>query len=218
MCIDAFIRLHPKLRRGVELTKDDVAKATRNYHTKIEWLDKYVEEKHLSLEFSFEEIVWYHSLRNELYHSGNGMVPEMHVLESVRSAALGVFFTLFGADLSLLLGGDAAKREVRSDRSLVPADKDTMELLRLFIEFERALQEALVKSRRNIGVRNVMDMWKRYSAFAQTPPKWNAVVRKASDLRNLIVHGHDEKVSSDEVVETYLQLMEITDALKSSKK
>lgn len=68
---------YPSFLRGLEFASEEVAKATRDYHTKIEWLDKYAEKKKLRLDFSIEEIVWYHSLRNELYHSGDGMVPEM---------------------------------------------------------------------------------------------------------------------------------------------
>jgi hypothetical protein len=220
VCIDVFIKLHPKLRRGVELKNEDVAKATRNYHTKIEWLDKYAEEKQFKLDFSIEEIVWYHSLRNELYHSGNGMVPEMEVLESARSAALGVFLTLFGADVSPLLGGEMPKRAARSERALFPAQNDEMELLRLFIDFERALQQALavVAPQKSARTTSVRQMWDEYSALAKTPSAWNAVVQKASTIRNQIAHGHAENISSDEVIEVCIQLMEVTEALRNSKR
>lgn len=79
VCIDVF-KLHPKLRKGVQTkTEDaekDAEKALRNYHSKIEFLDEFVASQSTAPDVPIEVIVWYHSLRNELYRSGKGMVPE----------------------------------------------------------------------------------------------------------------------------------------------
>jgi hypothetical protein len=215
VCIDVFIKLHPKLRRGEEIKNEDIAKATKNYHTKIEWLDNYAENNQLKLEFSIEEIVWYHSLRNELYHSGNGMVPETYVLESIRSAALGVFSTLFRCDPAPLLGHEP-KPASRSSRFMFAAQNDEMELLRVFIDFERSLEQALPVVVPNAVARsgNVRQMWREYAAKANVPPEWNNVIMRATDLRNQIAHGRSENLSSEEVTEVAIQLMEVTEALK----
>lgn len=101
VCIDTFTTLHPKLRNGLELSRDETEKARRSYHSKVEFLDKYIKENHLAL--PTKDILWYHQLRNELYHSGNGLVPERHVIEGSRAAALVVFKVLFDVDVSLLL-------------------------------------------------------------------------------------------------------------------
>jgi hypothetical protein len=169
------------------------------------------------LGFSIEEIVWYHSLRNELYHSGNGMVPEAYVLESARIAALGVFQTLFEADVAPLLDGDMARTPKHTERALFPAQNDEMELLRLFIDFERALQRALASQLgADEGARPVpvLQMWQRYKTFANTPPEWDDVVNQASSIRNHIAHGKADKLSDEEVVDSYLSLIEIIDSLQ----
>lgn len=220
VCIDVFIKLHPKLRGGLELRNEDVEKATRNYHTKIEWLDKYVEANDLEIQFSIEEIVWYHTLRNELYHSGNGMVPEMHVLEGVRTAALAVFSTLFRIDISPMLGSDLPKRNKPTEKILFAAQNDEMEFLRLFIEFERALELTLksISPKPDARPRAARQMWEEYKSLSKTPPEWDKVVQKVMPMRNLIAHGQSDKVKSDEVVEAYLQLKEVTEAIKASVK
>jgi hypothetical protein len=220
VCIDVFIKLHPKLRGGVELRQDEVEKAIRNYHTKIEWLDKYVEANNLEIEFSIEEIVWYHSLRNELYHSGNGMVPEMHVLEGARSAALAVFNTLFKADINSILGVESPKLTKPSERILFAAQNDEMELLRLFIEFERALETSLktISHQSELRPRSVKQMWDEYKSLVKTPPEWDLAVQEVLPIRNNIAHGKSDKVNSDDVVKAYLQLMEVTEALTASVK
>ncbi len=220
VCIDVFIKLHPKLRGGVELRNEDVEKATRNYHTKIEWLDKYVEVNNLEIRFSIEEIVWYHSLRNELYHSGNGMVPEMHVLEGAKTAALAVFSTLFKTDITSMLGDDPSKRNKPAEKVLFAAQNDEMELLRLFIEFERVLEATLkiISPKAESRPRSVRQMWEEYKSLMKTPPEWDSVIQKVMPIRNYIAHGQADKVKSDEVIEAYLQLMEVTEAIKASVK
>jgi len=218
VCIDVFIKLHPRVRGGVELQQGDVEKATRNYHTKIEWLDKYVEANNLQIDFSIEEIVWYHSLRNELYHSGNGMVPEMHVLEGARSATLAVFSTLFKTDIGPMLGRETPKHAGSTGRVLFAAQNDEMELLRLFIEFERALDITLkaISPKSELRPRTAAQMWEEYKSLVKTPPEWDAVVRKVLPIRNYIAHGQSDRVDSDDIVEAYLQLMEVTEAIEAS--
>ena len=208
------------MRGGLELRQEDVEKATRNYHTKIEWLDKYIETNALEIDFSIEEVVWYHSLRNELYHSGNGMVPEMHVLEGSRSAATAVFNTLFKADIASMLGGDAPRRGKPAERVLFVAQNDEMELLRLFIEFERALEMTLrvISPKPATRPRSARQMWEEYKSLVKIPPEWDEVVQKVLPIRNSIAHGQSDKVKPDDIVEAYLQLMEVTDAIKASVK
>lgn len=220
VCIDVFIKLHPKLREGVELRKEDVEKATRNYHTKIEWLDQYLEANQLNADFSIEEIVWYHSLRNELYHSGNGMVPEMHVLEGARAAAFAVFSTLFNVDIALLIGNGDPKQRTPKERVLFVAQNDEMELLRSFIEFERMLEIALrvVSPNSTSRPKTVGQMWMEYKSLTKTPPEWDAVVQKAVPIRNAVAHGRSDNVASDDVLEAALQLMELTETIRESTK
>ena len=220
VCIDVFIKLHPRLRGGIILTKEDVEKATRNYHAKIEWLDNFIEVNELELQFSVEEIVWYHSLRNDLYHSGNGMVPEMHVLQGARNAALNVFKTLFKTDAASILGKELSNKSKTSDNVLFAAQNDEMELLRLFIEFERALETKLTTTVSSSGKppRSISEKWEAYKSFKKTPSDWDTVIRKIILIRNSIAHGMSDKVNKAELVDSYLQLMKIIEAIKASNK
>jgi hypothetical protein len=45
VCIDVFLSLHPKVRGGLELSNDEIEKAKKNYHTKLEFFYKYAREK-----------------------------------------------------------------------------------------------------------------------------------------------------------------------------
>jgi hypothetical protein len=96
------------------------------------------------------------------------------------------------------------------------AQNDEMELLRVFIDFERSLEQALPVVVPNAVARsgNVRQMWREYAAKANVPPEWNNVIMRATDLRNQIAHGRSENLSSEEVTEVAIQLMEVTEALK----
>jgi hypothetical protein len=96
ICIEAFIRLHPKVRGGVEIPRQEQESSLRTFHSKIEFLERYLTDKKKDLGVSYETIVWYHQLRNELYHSGNGVVPAEYVVHGAREAALRVFTAIFG--------------------------------------------------------------------------------------------------------------------------
>ncbi len=220
VCIDVFIKLHPKLRGGIELTKEEVEKATRNYHTKIEFLDKHIESQKLPVAIPIEAIVWYHQLRNELYHSGNGMVPEIHVLEGARNAAIAVFHALFQVDPSTMISEKPIKPSKPNEPILFIAQNDEMEFLRLFIEFERALENSLqsFSSKFDPRRRTVRQMWEEYKTFVNIPKEWDKTIQRIVDIRNRVAHGQIDAFKSDDVVEAYLRLIEITDTIKSSGK
>ena len=91
------------MRNGIQFQTNDVEKARRNYHTEIEWLDEYVEQNELQVTIFIDEVVWHQSLRIELYHSGIGIVPEMHVLDGVRRAAIATINALFSVDAASCL-------------------------------------------------------------------------------------------------------------------
>ena len=95
VCIDLFLSLHPKIRDGFELSKIETEKAKQNYHTKIELFFEYIQTNKIQINLKLEHVLWYHQLRNNLYHSGHGMVPEKHILIGAKAAACEVFFTLF---------------------------------------------------------------------------------------------------------------------------
>jgi hypothetical protein len=213
VCIDVFMKLHPKLRDGVELTKEEVEKASRNYHTKIEFLDRYTASQRLSFEIPIETIVWYHQLRNELYHSGNGMVPEIHVLEGARSAAITVFNALFKTDISSMLGEKPIKLS-QTVKEVPFSQNDEMEFLRLFIELERTVEHTLQRSTpgRKYPRLSFLEMWENYRNLVKTPKEWDSMVNNIAQIRNQIAHG--TPVDNDRVSEAYFDLWKILEDIK----
>src|SRR5262249_40525302 len=100
------------------------------------------------------------------------------------------------------------------------AQNDEMELLRLYIEFERALESTLNLLTNSPSQRpgSVRQMWEQFKQVVKPPDKWDAVVRKVVPIRNEIAHGRSDRLNSEEVIEAYLELIDLTDWMKSCVK
>ena len=137
--INSFISLPSKLRGGIEIQRSEIERATSNYHTKIEFLDRYIKLKRIDLFLPVKDIIWYHQLRNELYHSGNGMVPEKFVLEGIRAASILVFKALYDIDVSILYDNRSPQELIKT---VIEAPKQASEIL------ETIEKNGLILSRR----------------------------------------------------------------------
>lgn len=213
--IDVFVRLHPKLRGGLEIPRAEVETAQRNYHTKIEFLDSHVQSQQIPLSIPVAEIVWFHQLRNELYHSGNGMVPEEHVILGARSAALAVFRALFNVDISSLLAdGNIPPKQV-SKPALVKTLNPEMEFLRWFIELEQEVRKSLPKDEnRPMSLRQ---MWQAVSKDRRELRKLDPAVSELSKTRNAIVHGQMTLADDAELESQMETILEIMDRLQRQR-
>lgn len=198
ICIDVFIKLHPKLRDGVEIKKEVQDQACRNFHTKLDFLDEYSQTMTTPLAVPTNEILWFHSLRNDLYHSGNGMVPQATAVEGARDAALETFRVLFGLDIRQELEHSGPLLEVEQDDGEAGTESSTTAFMHELVEVERALKRAVYKA--SGGERspsdNTEELWKQYIHVTFEPQdEYESMLYDALVLRNKIAHG---EVVSDE--------------------
>lgn len=214
VCIDVFINLHPKLRKGIQITTEEKNKMANNYHAKIEFLDKYVQAQNIPLVIPFEAIVWYHQLRNELYHSGNGMVPEMHVLEGAELAAIAVFQALFDADISSVLGQASALAQKQASNIPSFHANDQMEFLRAYIDFEKTLSEYVLIRKGEANIFSAREMWSYFAKNNPTNIITHREFEKVSRLRNNIVHGRAQDFDPDELSNASRKLDELTESIR----
>lgn len=212
--IDVFVRLHPTARAGMEFSREVVDQALRSYHSKIRFLDNHVQTLQIPLSIPVDEIVWYHQLRNELYHAGNGMVPEEHVIEGARVAALAVFEALFGLDVADLLGVERAELEHVARRPAIQTQNPEMEFLGLYIELEQALRSAIPPAEgRPMTIRH---MWQ---VLLESRPDIHDLTSDFDSLlqiRNMIVHGRSTTKFQDLELEPRKEaILRILDRLQS---
>lgn len=197
--IASFLTLHPKQRGGLELEGKKVEEWQSNYHKKLEFLEHLAKLRSEPLGVSIDEVIYYHNIRNELYHGGNGLVPETNHLDSARSAAFYVFLFLFGVNPE----AELAAKEVRINPATQPTRSAQSIFLETFIEFEKALQPYSLKpdgaGRRYIPMPGV---WHSFVSGIKVPaPKLNKPPIEAVKIRNEIVHGNPTGLSDTELAE-----------------
>jgi hypothetical protein len=218
VCIDVFLNLHPRLRGGFEIPRDDRDRALRNFHSKLEFLDGYVQSQAGPVNLPIERIIWYHSLRIELYHSGNGMIPEAHVIQGAKVAAIDVFKSLFGIDLAAKLPGGSVPQ---APSQLIQGESLTgqMQLLQSFVAFERELKGILESDdaykRIDVSRRpeTAPQLWQAYVRNHDAPARWLGTVERSIRLRNELVHGAETNWSEDALREVAADLDTVTKSL-----
>jgi hypothetical protein len=213
--IDVYVRLHPKLRSGLTIEREEIEAAQRNYHAKIEFLDKHVQARQIPLSVPVDEIVWYHQLRNELYHSGNGMVPEEHVIIGACRAALAVFRALFGLDVSGLIDGRGTKPEA-IQVPVVKSQNPEMEFLRWFIELEQEVRKKLPK-----GDDRPMSLRQMWQVLLNDRPQLRDLephIAELTRVRDALVHGQPIFVGERDKLESRMEtILEIQERLDTGR-
>lgn len=191
VAITTYLQLNPKLRAGKTFPRKDVDGWLQNYHTKIAFLEQFVEDQKFPLQSSITEIIWYHSLRNELYHSGNGMVPEKHCIEGLRLAALEVFKCLYEVDVDPLLKNAKVAKPVSEKQEDSTITSRTL-FLQSYINFEQTLKNWAIRLglRPDSRAETLVSLWKRFKShydvdFAELDQR----VERVQFVRNNLVHG-----------------------------
>lgn len=139
IAISSFLDLHPDQRGGQNFKREDKQKWLHNYHSKIEFLEEFSIQKGQPLSVQQDEIIFYHKLRNLLYHSGNGVVPEQKHVTGARQVALAVFELLYGVNAEEILNNQGLIEPIMSVRLDVEKDSGHMHLLQAVIDFENCL-------------------------------------------------------------------------------
>lgn len=114
----------PKRVNGLKISRAEYEEFTESFPKLLDALEKYRASKLGSLDLG--EIEWYHRLRNQLYHQGNGLTVERAKVEVYGQLAAALFESLFDV------------------KPMMPTD-DTYYLLAEFIrawsDFERAADD-----------------------------------------------------------------------------
>lgn len=99
LSIATYLGLHPLQREGLELSRADTRQWLVNYFTKLEFLEYYVNSiRQEPMVVGRDEILYFHRIRNDLYHGSPAHVPGQNDQKGIRDAALWVFAVLFRID------------------------------------------------------------------------------------------------------------------------
>jgi len=84
----------PKRITKLTISRKDYQEFSNNFNDLLDALEKYDNDKLVGINLG--EIEWYHRLRNELYHQGNGLTIEKDKVEVYAELAKLLFKNLFG--------------------------------------------------------------------------------------------------------------------------
>jgi hypothetical protein len=183
VCVDTFVGLNPRNRGGYQISRNERPTILWSFHSKVEFLERYAAEKGISLsEGLIDAVVWYHDLRNELYHSGNGMTPERRHLVDAREAARTVFRALFNCEVA---ASDGPPPTDQAAPEPPPDSGANLVFLSTYINFERAVSSWFKGSKSGY----LPQQWSRYRDASPWAVQYDALVQEARGIRNEIAHG-----------------------------
>jgi hypothetical protein len=87
----------PKRISGLTISRKEYQEIAESFPALIDALEKYAADKLDGVDLG--AIEWYHRIRNELYHQGNGLTVERDKVEVYSELANVLFRNLFGFDL-----------------------------------------------------------------------------------------------------------------------
>lgn len=100
ICIDNSIELMmktfvglPKRVSGKKISKSEYDEMTNSFSDLLDGIQKYASDKIVGIELG--DIEWYHRIRNQLYHDGNGITVEKSKVEGYTEIAKILFSNLF---------------------------------------------------------------------------------------------------------------------------
>jgi hypothetical protein len=189
----------PKRVNGLNISRSEYQDFAESFPKLLDALDKYGAQKLGSLDLG--EIEWYHRLRNQLYHQGNGLTVERAKVEVYGQLAVALFESLFDT------------------RPPLPANKGSYllaEFISLWANFERAAYDLSsiyhfdenTKLRSMTGYAN--ELYRNKFLTAQEYRE----IKELWAVRNQLVHGHSDFHESL-TVDMVNRLKEITELVRN---
>jgi hypothetical protein len=94
LMIKTYLGLPERARGFKEPSRKELEIASESFPGLLDLLQNYATHKITGL--SLDDIEWYHRLRNQLYHSGNGFTVDVSKVETYLQLAISLFESPFG--------------------------------------------------------------------------------------------------------------------------
>ncbi|MEE9159864.1 MAG: hypothetical protein V3U60_15955 [Gammaproteobacteria bacterium] len=94
LAIKTYLGLPQRARGTKGPGRKELEAASESFPALLDMLDRYAADKLTGVDLG--DVEWYHRLRNQLYHSGNGITVERARVEAYFQIALALFENLFG--------------------------------------------------------------------------------------------------------------------------
>lgn len=190
LTVKTYLGLPKRARSGSGPGRKELEDASESFPALLDLLEKYAANRIVGL--SLDDIEWYHRIRNQLYHSGNGITVEKSKVETYLELATSLFQSLFDCMPELSHTGAVRTK--------------TGEFLDLWVQFERRLRSGLPERK------GPAYYWKR-DFLRQVTPEAETLYSLAAQFRNEVVHGLREP-GVDELQENMARLRKLLEIVK----
>lgn len=171
----------PKRVTGLAITRKEYQEVSESFPALLDALEKYAADKLDGVDLG--AIEWYHRLRNELYHQGNGLTVERDKVEIYAELANILFRNLFGYSL---VENPARKTELLGE--FMAAWAQVERSIRELLERESARQAGTVM-KRPAGLLEGLRFAHRVGLLSSRDL---AELEELRSVRNLAAHGQPD--------------------------
>jgi hypothetical protein len=177
----------PKRATGLQINRTEFAEISESFPKLLDALEKY--SANILDGINLAEIEWYHRLRNELYHQGNGLTVDRDKVVVYAELAQLLFERLFGFSLQIKKAGQE-------------------ELIGEFIRNWAELESRLIQMATNEGMykpSSSSPYWNTHLMLEVTDrivgdPDIRQNLNELMRLRNKVVHGMTESLRASDIV------------------
>ena len=180
----------PKRATGIKLNRSDYQSICESFPKLLDAIEQFAADKLLGI--NLVDLEWYHRLRNQLYHQGNGLTVERDKVIAYAQIAKALFKNLFGFEAPL-------------------HDKTAQEPLAAFLSNWGRIENAVITIADQHGIRassgirgqaGPMSLIKGLTRAGIFSKQLEKELTQFRELRNLIVHqrlGESGSISPQEL-------------------
>ena len=231
LAIVTYLSLDPIQRDNQQFPREEKEKWLKNFHSKVEFLEHLVTSiLSQQMQVPRDEIIFYHRVRNEIYHGDSEMVPAEKHIRGIRAVALWVFNTLFKSDAESLLvsSGDAPPaihRDLQSDeppgKGFTPDLSAQTQFLDLFISMRHDIDMLMRISGGEKAAAasqsRTTEAWKTLFSSqgdrASKSEEVEEILEEAEALRSLIVEDQSLEATDSNVRDLSNELAQVSDVV-----
>jgi hypothetical protein len=175
LTIKTYLSLPKRIRKADGPTRKELQEAENSFPSHLDLLEKYFASK--VSDISLEDIEWYHRLRNQLYHAGNGITVEVSKVEAYFEIAKGLFDSLYNED-------------IMNDFKFAYTT-NIGKFMEVWTKFEKDFRAKLPSREGQFAY-----YWKR-DYLSSIDPNLVSIFNDVMDFRNNIVHGECDATTND---------------------
>jgi hypothetical protein len=207
LSITTYLDLDPKQRSGRSFPRESVNQWRGSYHAKLDFLEHYV-VKLLGQPMAYErdEIIYYHKIRNDLYHAHGTLIPRAEDVSSICEIAQWVFGALYGVDPQELLTAEAGGLPVEVPSTDEPPPES--QVFAALLELKKDIAQLRHESRGRATDDQVVDDVLRSEATSESV-RFKDALRRANQLASDLREERPVVVSRAELDELIPRLQQL---------